>query len=94
MPDGRKTWKGRYPWMLPALMFAFLNLSACASARRPEMTQPLLPPLALLNPIELPDRSRIETVGDMARVILEDEKVIASKNADLKALREYWQPRK
>lgn len=39
--------------------------------------------------IELPDRSRIKTVGDMVRIIIADEEVILLKNADLKALRDY-----
>lgn len=52
-------------------------------------TQAFLPPEELLTDIKLPDRTHIATVGDMARVILEDEEVILLKNADLKVLREY-----
>lgn len=52
-------------------------------------TARFLPPEALLEPIELPDRSKIATAGDMVMVILADEKAIALKNADLAALREY-----
>lgn len=44
-------------------------------------------------PIEIPDRANIETVGDMAVIILEDEKRMRLKNADLKALRE-WHKRR
>lgn len=50
-----------------------------------------LPPEILLRPIELPDRTKMKTVGDMILVILEDEKAIRLKNADLQALREYRQ---
>lgn len=31
----------------------------------------------------------MKTVGDMVRIIIADEEVIALKNADLRALREY-----
>lgn len=48
-----------------------------------------LPPDTLLNDIELPSRNGMKTAGDMVRIILADEQVIALKNADLKALREY-----
>lgn len=39
--------------------------------------------------IEIPDRSKMKTVGDMIRIIIADEEAIMLKNADLKALREY-----
>lgn len=42
-----------------------------------------------MDPISLPDRSGISTVGDMARVIVEDERAIRLKNADLEALRQW-----
>lgn len=32
----------------------------------------------------------MKTVGDMVRIIIADEEVIALKNADLKALRDYY----
>lgn len=40
----------------------------------------------LLTPIELPDRSQIRTLKDMAMVLLQDEEVIRAKNADLDTL--------
>lgn len=42
-----------------------------------------------MEPIELPSRHNLRTVGDMVRVLLADEEAIALKNADLEALREY-----
>lgn len=36
----------------------------------------------------IPDRSSLRTVGDLARVILEDEAVMAAKNIDLATIRE------
>lgn len=42
-----------------------------------------------MNDIEMPDRTKMKTVGDMVRIILADEQVIQEKNADLKALRNY-----
>lgn len=39
--------------------------------------------------MEIPDRAAIETVGDMAVIILEDEKIMRLKNADLAALRKW-----
>lgn len=39
--------------------------------------------------IEVPDRSQMQTVGDMVRIIIADEEVMLAKNADLKALRSY-----
>lgn len=39
--------------------------------------------------IRIPDRTKVATVGDMAILILEDEKAMRLKNADLAALREY-----
>lgn len=48
-----------------------------------------LPPAELMEPIELPSRHNLRTVGDMVRVLLADEEAIALKNADLEALREY-----
>lgn len=40
-------------------------------------------------PIELPDRSKARTAGDLVRIIVADEKAIRLKNADLEALRAY-----
>lgn len=75
------------------LVFAiwiFLMTSGC-SGKNPTLPQKALfnPPMELMNDIEIPDRSKMKTVGDMVRVILADEQVIQEKNADLKALRNY-----
>lgn len=40
-------------------------------------------------PIELPDRSKVKTAGDLVRIVIEDERAIKLKNADLEALRKY-----
>lgn len=45
--------------------------------------------MELMTDIEIPDRSKMKTVGDMVRIILADEQVMQEKNADLKALRNY-----
>lgn len=47
------------------------------------------PPSELIADIEIPDRSKMETVGDMVRIIIADEEAMQAKNADLKALRSY-----
>lgn len=47
--------------------------------------------MALLNDIVLPSRTGIRTVGDMAQIILDDEKAIRMKNADLAALRTFYE---
>lgn len=51
-----------------------------------------LPPASLLEPIRLPPRTDLATVGDMARCLLADEEAIALKNVDLAALR-LWRQR-
>ena len=48
-----------------------------------------IPPSELMADMEIPDRAAIETVGDMAVIILEDEKIMRLKNADLAALRKW-----
>ena len=48
-----------------------------------------LPSPILLDDIKLPSRASIKTVGDMTRVLIEDEEAIKLKNADLQSLREY-----
>jgi len=49
-----------------------------------------MPPGELLKDLRLPDRSGISTVGDMARVLQEDEWEIRRKNSDLAALRSFY----
>ena len=48
-----------------------------------------LPPVALLDDIQLPPRDGAKTVGDLVRIVIADEAAINLKNADLKALRDY-----
>lgn len=43
--------------------------------------------MALLGPIELPDRSQIKTNGDLVRVLMLDEEAITMKNGDLAIVR-------
>lgn len=47
----------------------------------------------LLEPIQLPSRASLETVADMAALLLADEKAIRLKNADLEALAGYFRQR-
>lgn len=61
-------------------------LCACASSG-PRAN----PPAELLADITIPDRGRAATVGDMAILLLEDEKVMRLKNAELKVLRGWFQ---
>lgn len=77
------------PWKLtPSLLALCLMLGACAGANQ---APPPRPPLELLAPMAIPDREQIKTVGHMAQIILEDEKVMRMKNADLAAARELLQ---
>lgn len=65
-----------------------LSISGCACNGK---TVKWVPPEEALQDIAIPDRARIRTTGDMARTILEDEKMMRLKNADLEALRKYRQ---
>lgn len=78
----------RLPIVLILLSLLFLMICACSSKKPVSETCPL-PPEELLAPIKLPSREKLQTVGDMARIIMADETVILLKNADLQALREW-----
>lgn len=43
--------------------------------------------MVLLEDIEIPDRSRMATNGDLVRLLLLDEEAMRLKNADLAAVR-------
>lgn len=66
---------------------ALCLMTSCASSTKPVCPAP---PLELLAPIELPDRSQAKTQGDLVRLLVEDQNAIERKNADLGVLREYY----
>lgn len=73
------------------LLSAFpMIFAACSNKVAPSSCQL---PGPLLADIILPDRATLNTVGDMARIILEDEKVIRMKNSDLAAVRQILKQR-
>lgn len=72
--------------ILPGLIALCLTLCACACNTAPTIT----PPLELLAPMQLPSRSNIKTNADLMRLLLEDERVIASKNSDLLLVLEFY----
>lgn len=84
--DCKRPWR-KTPWLLCLC----LTICGCASSGTPKTVSAWTPPLVLLRDIEIPDRKKVQTVGDMAAIVLEDEKVMRLKNADLQALREYTQ---
>ena len=61
-------------------------MTSCAPSTKPVCPAP---PLELLQPIELPDRSQAKTQGDLVRLLIQDQNVIERKNADLGVVREY-----
>lgn len=67
---------------------AFLLTLCGCSAAKPVPCQ--RPPLALLSEIEIPDRGRVRTHGDLVRLVVEDEAAMRRKNAELRALRAYF----
>lgn len=69
-----------------ALIFPMTFAQGCAERSRPII---FAPPRELMAPIAIPDRAALGTVGDMARLIIEDEEAMRLKNADLAALRAY-----
>ena len=76
---------------MAVLLPACLCLMTCGCACNGKKAEAVkwLPPENLLADIRVPDRGKIRTVGDMALIILEDEKEMRLKNADLEALRKY-----
>lgn len=73
--------------LLPCLC---LMICGCVSSGIPKpQVVKFMPPQILMEDIKIPDRTKVSTVGDMAILIIEDEKVMRLKNADLAALREY-----
>lgn len=66
---------------------ALCLMTSCAPSTKPVCPAP---PLALLEPIELPDRSQAKTQGDLVRLLVQDQNAIERKNADLGVLREYY----
>lgn len=63
-------------------------LTGCAKAP-PARPIVFSPPAILLDDVKIPPRDQMKTVGDMARIIVEDEQAMRLKNADMQALREY-----
>lgn len=75
-------------WTVIATGLSVLCLmTSCAPSTKPVCPAP---PLELLVPIELPDRSQAKTQGDLVRLLVEDQNAIERKNADLGVLREYY----
>lgn len=65
-----------------------LSLNGCAREKQIEYVY-FTPPALLLDDCRLPSREGVKTVGDMVRVLKEDEAAVAITNANLYALREY-----
>lgn len=88
-PKNAAKWKRRLIWPLISTMcLCLIPCSGCSSAAKPK-TLVFCPPAILLDDLKIPSRQGIKTVGDMARLILSDERAMRQKNADLQALREY-----
>lgn len=86
--SGKKSFAGLWKkTLLPALFFPMI--CGCASSGTKTEIVRFLPPEILLTDIKIPSRREIRTVGDMAKTLVEDERVMRLKNADLEALREY-----
>lgn len=88
--SGRGLWKSKFARRLTAILFAVCaSLMICGCGSSGTKTIKFLPPEILLQDIQIPERKSIETVGDMAKLIIEDEKAMRLKNADMAALRQY-----
>ena len=48
------------------------------------------PPEALYQEMEIPSRDGVSTVGDLVRLVKEDEAAMKLKNADLRSLCEFY----
>ena len=81
-------WRRLFMPLAYGAISSFLILSAGCS-RAPKEVAIALPPAALLEPIAIPDRSQAKTQGDLVRLLIEDEKSMERKNADLDALRRW-----
>ncbi len=86
MPSARRWMKTRTGalWLL-----TLMCLCSCAAPEQSTRHIVFNPPAELLEDVRIPEREQLRTVGDMARLILEDEQAMRLKNADLKALRDY-----
>ncbi len=64
-------------------------LILCAGCSKDVRTEIALPPVSLMEPITIPDRTQAKTQGDLVRLLIEDEATMERKNADLAAIRRW-----
>lgn len=86
---GSVTHSSPTPCAALALGATMLCLSLCSGCSATDKTAAFNPPPALMEAMVLPDRSQVRTQGDLLRLVIADETVIAEGNARLEALRKF-----